>query len=101
MKAVLGNRDAVLAREITKKYEEIRRGSLSELIESCEEKSPKGEIVVLIGPPAAPEIWSSAKVDAALKEKLPEMGAKRASTEVAQASGWAKRNVYQRAILLS
>lgn len=101
MKAVLGDRPAVLARELTKKYEEMRRGHLSELIQSCEDRPPKGEIVVLVGPPAAPELWSPDQVDAALKERMPEIGAKRASTEVAQASGWAKRNVYQRAILLS
>ncbi len=101
MKAVLGDRDAVLARELTKKFEQIRRGSLSDLISSCEEVPPKGEIVVLIGPPAAPQIWSPAEVDAALKQKLPELGAKRASAEIANSSGWAKRNVYQRAILLS
>jgi len=101
METVLGDRDAVLARELTKKYEELRRGSLSDLIESCESRPPKGEIVVLIGPPAAPELWSPEAVDAALKKRMPEIGAKRASTEVAEASGWAKRNVYQRAILLS
>ncbi len=101
MKAVMGERNAVIAREITKKYEEVRRGSLTELIDSCEQDAPRGEIVVLVGPPAAPKLWTPAEVDAALKEKLPELGAKRASAEVAELSGWAKRNVYQRAILLS
>ncbi len=101
MKAVLGDRDAVLARELTKKFEQIRRGSLSQLIASCEEVPPKGEIVVLVGAPAGPQIWAPEEVDAALREKLPELGAKRASSEVAKNSGWAKRNVYQRAILLS
>jgi len=101
MKTVLGDRDAVLARELTKKYEQVRRGPLTELINSCESQPPKGEIVVLVGPPATPEIWSPEDVDKALKEKLPELGAKRASAEVADLSGWAKRNVYQRAILLS
>jgi len=101
IKTVLGERDAVLARELTKKYEQIRRAKISDLIESCEDNPPKGEIVVLIAPPDGPLLWSREDVDAALKEKLPEMGAKRASADVAESSGWAKRNVYQRAILLS
>lgn len=101
MRTVLGDRDAVIARELTKKYEELRRGSLSQLVESCEQKPPKGEIVVLIAPPSKPALWTSEEVDAALKDRLSTIGAKRASTEVAALSGWAKRNVYQRAILLS
>lgn len=101
VKAVMGDRPAVIAREITKKYEQVRRGTVSELIESCEETAPKGEIVLLIGAPAEAMIWSKEQVDNALKERLSELGAKRASAEVADLSGWAKRNVYQRAILLS
>lgn len=101
MQAVMGDRTAVIARELTKKYEDVRRGTFSELIKGCKDTPPKGEIVLLVGAPATPEVWTREEVDAALKERLPELGAKRASTEVAQASGWAKRNVYQRAILLS
>jgi len=101
MQAVLGDRQAVLARELTKTYEEFRRGTLSELVEGCKNSPPKGEIVVLVSSPSAPELWSPEEVDAALKERLPDLGAKRASAEVSELSGWAKRNVYQRAILLS
>ena len=101
VQSVLGDRPAVIAREITKKYEEARRGTISELIESCQASPPKGEIVLLIGPPLEKQMWSREDVDTALKKKLPELGAKRASAEVAELSGWAKRSVYQRAILLS
>lgn len=101
MRTVLGDRNAVIARELTKKYEELRRGTLSQLVDSCQQTPPKGEIVVLVAAPSKPELWSPEEVDAALKERLSKIGAKRASTEVAELSGWAKRNVYQRAILLS
>ena len=101
VKAVMGDRPAVIAREITKKYEQVRRGTVSELIESCEETAPKGEIVLLVGAAAEATIWSKEQVDEALMERLSDLGAKRASAEVAELSGWAKRNVYQRAILLS
>jgi len=101
MQAVLGDRGAVLARELTKKFEELRRGTLTDLIKNCKDDAPRGEIVVLVAPPDAPQLWSSSEVDAALKERLSTLGAKRASTEVSELSGWAKRNVYQRAILLS
>ena len=46
---VLGNRPAVVARELTKIYEEYRRGTLSELRSYYEKKIPKGEIVILVG----------------------------------------------------
>jgi 16S rRNA (cytidine1402-2'-O)-methyltransferase len=44
----LGDRQAVLARELTKKFEEIRRGSLSDLLEGVRKKAPRGEIVLVI-----------------------------------------------------
>ncbi len=97
---VLGERPAVIARELTKKYEEIRRGQLSELIESASATPAKGEIVVLIGAPAEAAKWDEAAIDAALKERLSELGAKRASAEIAELANWAKRDVYQRALKL-
>jgi 16S rRNA (cytidine1402-2'-O)-methyltransferase len=48
---ILGNRPAVIAREITKLYEEFLRGHLETLLETVRKKPPRGEIVVLIGPP--------------------------------------------------
>jgi len=101
IQAVLGDRRGVIAREISKKYEEFRRGKITELIESVDDDPPRGEIVLLVSGPNEPELWTPEEVDRALREKLPELGAKRASAEIADQSGWAKRNVYQRAILLS
>lgn len=101
MRSVLGDRPAALARELTKTYEEVRRGTISELIASAEEIPPRGEIVLIIGPAQTAELWSAEEVDQALNNILTEQGAKRASTEIAGLSGWAKRDIYQRALALS
>lgn len=98
--SVFGDRAAVLARELTKTYEEARRDTLSNLIVSVENDPPRGEIVVLIAPPLEDEQWGEAMIDAALTDVLPEMGVKRASQHVAELSGWAKRDVYKRALSL-
>ena len=100
MRDVLGDRPAALARELTKRYEETRRGTFSSLIESCTAEPPRGEIVIIAGPPDAVPLWSEADVKAALITQIPEMGTKRAAAHVAEMSGWAKRDVYQHAIQL-
>lgn len=97
---VYGDREAVLTRELTKQYEEARRGTISELLESASQDKPRGEIVVLIGPPQESETWSEADVMAALKKQISDLGLKRASTEIAELAGWPKRDVYQLALTL-
>ncbi len=99
VKQILGDRDAVLARELTKTYEEFRRGSVSELLTGLTDNPARGEIVILLGP--APETqWGDVEIDAALKDQIPDLGVKRASAAVADLSGWNKRDVYQRALAL-
>ena len=100
MKAVLGDRPAAIARELTKHYEETRRGTLSELIEGAAKDPPRGEIVVVIGAPKEGARWSAEQVKAALTAAVPEQGVGRASTEIAKMSGWKKRDVYQCALSL-
>jgi 16S rRNA (cytidine1402-2'-O)-methyltransferase len=63
--AVLGGRDAAVARELTKLHEEVRRGSAAELAQWARETAPKGEMAILIGPPLAREVS-----DAAIRERL-------------------------------
>ena len=85
---------------LTKLFEETRRGSLAELADHYAENGPpKGEIVVLIGPPEKFEA-SEESIDAALTEALKSQSVKQASAEIAELFGLPKRNVYQRALAL-
>lgn len=100
LSAVLGRREAAVARELTKLFEETRRGSLADLAAHYEKAGPpRGEIVLLVGPPTE-DAASAADVDAALKVALSEMATKAAAAAVAEALGLPKREVYQRALQL-
>jgi len=96
--AILGERSGAIARELTKHYEETRRGHISDLIDSIKTSPPRGEIVLLIGADLARGLWDSADVDRGLTDSIAEMGLKRASNHIAELSGWAKRDVYKRAL---
>ncbi|MEO1324918.1 MAG: 16S rRNA (cytidine(1402)-2'-O)-methyltransferase [Pseudomonadota bacterium] len=99
--ATLGeSRHAAVARELTKLFEETRRGTLAELADHyAEHGPPKGEIVILVGPPDKVEA-DEADIDAALVEALKTQSVKQASAEIADLFGLPKRNVYQRALAL-
>jgi 16S rRNA (cytidine1402-2'-O)-methyltransferase len=96
--AELGDRDVAIARELTKKYEEIKRGKLSFLIGELADTKLRGEIVLMVGPPLVSEKWDEATIDKALQERVGEIGVKRASEEIAEMSGHAKRDIYKRAL---
>ena len=100
MADVLGEREVVLTRELTKRYEEARHGGFAELIESVTADAPRGELVVLVGPPLEDDNWDEARVKSALEQIIPEDGVKRASAQIAEMSGWAKRDVYALALSL-
>ena len=100
MHSVFGERDVVLTRELTKRYEEARPGSFETLIESVKADPPRGELVVLVGPPSTSERWSEDEVTSALNVQIPELGVKRASAEISAQCGWPKRDVYQLALKL-
>ena len=100
MAEVLGVRNVVLTRELTKRYEEARRGNFEALIDSVSAEAPRGELVLLVGPPLEDLSWDSARVSAALQKIIAEDGVKRASSQVAQVSGWARRDVYALALTL-
>jgi 16S rRNA (cytidine1402-2'-O)-methyltransferase len=96
--SVLGDRDAAVARELTKKFEEVRRGPLSELANWAGE-GLRGEVVVLIDrghAEARPE-----DMERELKKALETMRTKDAAAEVAKALGLPRRDVYQAALRLA
>jgi len=94
------DRRVVVCRELTKKFEEVLRGSADELIEALSDRSIKGEIVVLID--RAPEVKAdAATLDEALRDALRHQSVKDASADVAEALNLPKRQVYQAALALS
>ncbi|WP_244485564.1 16S rRNA (cytidine(1402)-2'-O)-methyltransferase [Pseudolabrys sp. Root1462] len=99
--AGLGPRQASLCRELTKLHEEIRRGDLATLAHDyAEGAETRGEIVIVIAPPAEEET-ADADIDAMLRDALTRTSVKDAVSEVASATGRARREVYQRALELA
>jgi 16S rRNA (cytidine1402-2'-O)-methyltransferase len=99
MATVLGPRPAAVARELTKLYETVVRGDLATLAADPALASPRGEVVVVIGPPpAAPAAPMDA--DAALAEALGRLSPADAAGEVAAATGLERRALYRRAVEL-
>ncbi len=99
--AVLGDRPAAVTRELTKMFEEVRRGTLAELVAHYREAGPpKGEIVLVVGPPLAAPATEGADLDDALRRALEKMRVKEAAEAVAAALNLPKRQVYQRALEL-
>ncbi|PTS90247.1 16S rRNA (cytidine(1402)-2'-O)-methyltransferase [Sphingomonas sp. HMWF008] len=96
----LGDREAAVTREITKHFEEAVTGTLSELAARYTDAPPKGEIVLVIAPPGAPEAASAADADAALAEALTRLSTGQAASEVAKALGVDRKALYARALEL-
>ena len=98
--AILGDRDMAIARELTKKFEQTRRGSVTDMMQSVESDPPKGEIVLIIAPPQESQLWDQARLDEALLARIKTDGVKRAANAVAALSGHNRREVYARALEL-
>ncbi len=90
---------AVVCRELTKRFEEVRRGPLRDLAAEFSGQSVKGEIVVLVDR-ARGRQFGPEDVDAALRDRLGRMSVKDAAAEVAEALGLPRREVYQAALAL-
>ncbi len=98
---VLGqDRPAALCREITKRFEEVRKGSLTDLADSCQNDPPRGEIVVLIGQSDSGNI-SESDIETHLRRALGEMSVRDAADHVSAELNIPRRDAYQMALALN
>jgi len=98
----LGDRQAAIARELTKLHEEVVREQLSALARRhAGAPAPRGEIVVLVGPRDSDAGASPDEVDAALRRALSTMPPGRAAASVAAAFGLRRADLYARALALA
>ncbi|MFM2301886.1 MAG: rRNA ((1402)-2-O)-methyltransferase [Pseudomonadota bacterium] len=95
----LPGRDVAVARELTKKFEECRTGTPEALIAHYAAHPPKGEIVLLVGPPGEQAV-SAIDADALLVAALKTQKASQAAAEVARATGLDRKALYARALEL-
>lgn len=98
--AGLGEREAAVAREITKAFEETVTGTLGELARRYAEAGPKGEIVIVVGPPGEAGPPGEDTIDAALRDALGRLPPGKAVSEVAKALGIPRGELYDRAMAL-
>jgi len=96
----LGDREAGVAREITKKFEECVTGTLSALAARYADAPPRGEIVIVVAPPGEARPPSVEDADSALVEALTRLPVSKAAGEVAKKLGLDRRELYARAMEL-
>jgi 16S rRNA (cytidine1402-2'-O)-methyltransferase len=103
MAEVLGDRPACVLRELTKRHEERRAGSLSVLAAHYADREVLGEVVLVVAPPgeAAQGEPDPALLDAKIREALATLGVRDAADRIAAATGLPRRQVYARALELS
>jgi 16S rRNA (cytidine1402-2'-O)-methyltransferase len=94
----LGKRESAVAREISKAFEECVAGTLKELAERYAEQGPKGEIVIVVGPPGEAPRPEVEDLDALLREALERLPVAKAAKEVAAATGLDRHDLYNRAL---
>jgi 16S rRNA (cytidine1402-2'-O)-methyltransferase len=97
----LGPRDAAVARELTKMHEECVTGTLHELADRYAGAIPKGEIVIVVGPPMAVAAATDAEVDRLLEQAMANLSPSRAAAEVADQLNIPRKRAYARALELS
>ncbi|WP_071673951.1 16S rRNA (cytidine(1402)-2'-O)-methyltransferase [Nioella nitratireducens] len=93
------DRQIALCRELTKRFEEVLRGSVLDVRNAIADRSLKGEVVLVVGK-GTPQAVSAERVDDALRAALETLSVKDAAAEVAKTMGLPKRDVYQAALQL-
>ena len=96
----LGEREAAVIREISKLHEETVSGTLANLADRYHDSPPKGEIVIVVGPPSEREAASDDDLDKALRAALENMSPSRAAADVAELLGVPRKRAYARAMEL-
>ncbi len=96
----LGSRDAAVIREISKLHEETVTGTLADLAARYADAPPRGEIVIVVGPPGEADAASDDALDAALREALKTLTPSRAAAEVAASLAIPRKRAYARALAL-
>lgn len=97
MAEVLSDRPAAIGRELTKTFEEMRRGSLAMLAQAyAQEDTPRGEIVICVAPPPEAEAPTGQDIDALLLSLAAELGSSKAAGEAAKMTGGRKADLYRR-----
>lgn len=99
IEAALPGREVAVARELTKLHEECRTGTPADLAAHYEANPPRGEIVLLVGPPGE-QAASEIDVDVLLQEALADLKPSQAAAQVARATGQDRRELYARALEL-
>ena len=101
MAEVLGERSAAVARELTKRHEEIRRASLGALAEHYRDAgAPRGEAVIVVGPPEIPAPLAADNLDGRLRALLAAHSLRDAVAQLAAETGIGRRVLYERALAL-
>ena len=98
--AGLGDREAAVTREISKKFEEAVTGTLSALAARYADGGPRGEIAIVVAPPGDPEPAQLEDADEALAEALTRLPVSKAAGEVAKAFGLDRKALYARAMAM-
>jgi 16S rRNA (cytidine1402-2'-O)-methyltransferase len=94
----LGPREAAVARELTKLHEECVTGTLHELVDRYADAPPKGEIVIVVGPPSEAEAVSDDELDVALDAAMAKFSPSRAAAHVAEQLNIPRKRAYARAL---
>ena len=96
----LGDREAAVVREISKTFEEAVSAPLADLATRYAELAPRGEIVVIVGPPGERAATTAEDAEALLRAALSHMSAGKAAGEVARATGLNRRDLYAQALTI-